>query len=118
MPRSHSSSRRRSPRSRTGCPQVVDLFPPGRFDPADLHGAIWGELGGDFDPPAGRSLTLAAYAADPTIDCCVEPSAVGMPLADLPLFLGPNRYVNVPLEATYMASYRRFPSRWRDVIEA
>ena len=98
--------------------QVVDLFPPGRFDPGGLHATIWGELGGDFTPVADRPLTLAAYTAVPTVDCYVEPSAVGMVMADLPLFLTPDRYVNVPLEATYMSCYRRFPSRWKDVIEA
>ena len=90
--------------------QVVDLFPPGRSDPDGLHAAIWAELGGDpFRPPAGRPLTLAAYAAGPPVDCYVEPSAVGMPLADLPLFLTPDRYVNVPLEQTYTTVFRRLP---------
>ncbi len=98
--------------------QVVDLFPPGRFDPGGLHATIWAELGGHFDPPADRPLTLAAYTAAPTVECYVEPSAVGMPLADLPLFVTAGQYVNVPLEATYMACYRRFPGRWKDVIEA
>ena len=98
--------------------QVVDLFPPGRFDPGGMHATIWAELGGAYDPPPGKPLTLAAYAATPAVTCFVEPSAVGMPLADLPLFLTPDRYVNVPLEQTYMASYRRMPRRWTDIIEA
>lgn len=98
--------------------QIIDLFPPGRFDPGGLHATIWVELGGEFDPPAGRPLTLAAYAAVPAVTCYVEPSAVGMEMAELPLFITPDRYVNVPLEATYMTCYRRFPQRWKDVIEA
>ena len=99
--------------------QVLDLFPPGRSDPAGLHAAIWAELGGDpFDPPLGLPLTLAAYAATPPVDCYVEPSAVGLPLADLPLFLSPDRYVNVPLEQTYMTVYRRLPEPVRDAVES
>jgi hypothetical protein len=90
--------------------QVIDLFPPRRSDPAGLHAAIWAELGGDpFQPPADRPLTLAAYAAGPPVECYVEPSAVAMPLADLPLFLTPERYVNVPLEQTYATVFRRLP---------
>ena len=97
--------------------QVIDLFPPGPSDPAGIHAAIWAELGRDFDPPPGRPLTLAAYVADDPVGCYAEPSAVGMTLADLPLFLTPDLYVNVPLESTYMAAYDGVPDRWKDVIE-
>jgi hypothetical protein len=98
--------------------QVIDLFPPRRSDPAGLHAAIWSELGGDpFQPPAGRPLTLAAYAAGPPVECYVEPSAVGMPLADLPLFLTPERYVNVPLEQTYATVFRRLPRPVKALVE-
>jgi hypothetical protein len=38
-------------------------------------------------------------------------------LAEMPLFLRPDRYVNVPLESTYQASYRSMPAFWRDVLE-
>lgn len=97
--------------------QVIDLFPPGRSDPAGLHAAIWTELGGDpFQPPPGRPLTLAAYAAGPPVDCYVEPSAVGMALADLPLFLAPDRYVNVPLETTYSTVFRRLPRPVKELV--
>ena len=97
--------------------QVLDLFPPGRSDPAGLHAAIWAELGGNpFDPPPGLPLTSAAYAADPPLNCYVEPSAVGLPLADLPLFLSPDRYVNVPLEQTYATVFRRLPAPVRERV--
>ena len=98
--------------------QVLDLFPPGPSNPRGMHAAIWAELGGDFRPPEDRPLTLAAYVADTPVRCYVEPSAVGMELVDLPLFLTPERYVSVPLERTYMAAYRTMPSRIRAVIEA
>ena len=97
--------------------QVIDLFPPGPADPTGLHAAIWGELGRRFNPPPGRPLTLAAYVAGDPVNCHVEPSAVGMTLADLPLFLTPDWYVNVPLEATYLAAYQGVPGRWKDVIK-
>ena len=40
-----------------------------------------------------------------------------MPLIDMPLFLDPDRYIYVPLEATYLAAYRGMPAFWREVLE-
>ena len=96
---------------------VLDLFPPGRSDPDGLHALIWGELGGTYVAPADRPLTLASYVATPAVRSYVEPSAVGMSLAELPLFLSPQRYVNVPLETAYMAALAKMPRTVRDVIE-
>jgi hypothetical protein len=97
---------------------VIDLIPPGPFDPKGMHGAIWERLNGSYDPPAGKPLTLAAYVAAGAVTCFVEPASVGTPLIDLPLFLDPGHYVNVPLEPTYMAAYGQMPQRWKTVIEA
>lgn len=52
------------------------------------------------------------------ITAYVEPVAVGQALSDMPLFLDPGHYVNVPLESTYQAAYEGVPRRWRQVIEA
>ena len=38
--------------------------------------------------------------------------AVGRELIDMPLFLEPETYVNVPLEATYRGAYRGVPRKW------
>jgi hypothetical protein len=98
---------------------VVDLFPPGPRDPQGIHGAIWAEVSDDpFELPPGEPLTLAAYSAGPVKRAYVEPTAVGRVLPDRPLFLEPELYVNVPLEATYQAAYRGVPRRWRQVLEA
>jgi hypothetical protein len=96
---------------------VVDLFPPGPRDPQGIHAAIWGEFSDDpFALPPGDPLTLAAYSAGPVKRAYVEPTAVGRVLADMPLFLDPELYVNVPLEATYAAAYRGVPRRWQQVL--
>src|SRR5262249_35750698 len=84
---------------------VLDLFPPGPFDPQGMHGAIWKQLKGQYDPPQGKPLTLAAYASAGAVTCYVEPTAVGAELIPMPLFLDPGHYVNVPLESTYRAAY-------------
>jgi hypothetical protein len=48
----------------------------------------------------------------------VEPTAVGRELLEMPLFLEPEIYVNVPLEATYQAAHRGVPRRWKAVLES
>jgi hypothetical protein len=96
---------------------VIDLLPPGAFDPAGMHGAIWQRLGGSYAPPAGKPLTLAAYVSDGAITCYVEPTAVATALIPMPLFLDPGHYVNVSLEPTYRAAYEGVPRRWKRVIE-
>src|SRR5262249_14700304 len=97
---------------------VIDLQPPTARDPQGIHGAIWDEISvGGYVAPADKPLTLAAYAAGIAKRAYVEPVAVGDVLIDMPLFLEPEQYVNVPLEATYQAAYRGVPLRWRRVLE-
>ena len=96
---------------------ILDLLPPRSGDPRGMHGAIWSRLGGTYEPPADKRLTLAAYAVDGPVTCYVEPAAVGDELIEMPLFLNPGHYVNVPLEATYLAAYEGVPRRWKRVIE-
>jgi hypothetical protein len=97
---------------------VLDLLPPGPLDPRGMHAAIWDNIGRRYEPPAGKPLTLAAYVAGTGGECYVEPTAVGTPLIEMPLFLDPGHYVNVPLEPTYLAAYEGVPRRWKAVIEA
>ena len=80
---------------------LVDLFPPGPHDACGLHGLILQSLEQSdalYDWPAEEPLTLASYAAGPGVDIYLEHLPVGSPLAEMPLFLRPDRYVNVPLD--------------------
>jgi hypothetical protein len=98
---------------------ILDLHPPGPRDPQGIHGAIWAEVSDDsYRAPADKPLTLAAYSAGQIKTAYVEPVAVGDKLPDMPLFLEPEEYVPVPLEATYQAAWRGVPQRWRSVLEA
>ncbi len=98
---------------------IVDLFPPTVRDPNGIHAAIWSEFSDDaFVPPEDSPLTLVSYSAGPRKRAYIEPTAVGRELADMALFLEPELYVNVPLEATYQAAYRGVPRRWKAVLEA
>jgi hypothetical protein len=99
---------------------LVDLFPPGADDPQGMHGAVLQRLeqaDEPYDLPADEPLTLASYATGPVVEIYAEHLAVGAALPEMPLFLRPDRYVNVPLEATYQTAYRGMPAFWRNVLE-
>ena len=94
---------------------VIDLFPPGRHDPQGLHAELWGKP----EPPmtVEEPLTLVAYRAAASPVAYLEPTSVGQPLIDMPLFLTDEHYVNVPLEVTYAAAWNGVPDRWKKVLE-
>ena len=47
----------------------------------------------------------------------LEQLPVGGTLPDMPLFLTQERYVDLPLEATYQAACEGLPLFWRGVLE-
>ncbi|MGO9600159.1 MAG: DUF4058 family protein [Isosphaeraceae bacterium] len=97
---------------------ILDLQPPTRRDPQGIHGAIWDEVAGEpYDRPADKPLTLAAYESGSIVRAHVQPVAVNDPLINMPLFLEPGCYVEVPLEETYQAAFASVPRRWRGVLE-
>jgi Protein of unknown function (DUF4058) len=97
---------------------VIDLFPPGPCDPQGLPKIIWDEFYGEneFILTPERPLTLAAYVAGLVPEALIEPTAVGAELIDMPLFLIPEVYVPVPLEASYQSAWEAVPAYWRDVL--
>jgi hypothetical protein len=98
---------------------IVDLFPPGPRDPQGIHKAVWDEfIENEFALPSDKPLTLAAYTGGPCPEAFVQPTAVGLSLREMPLFLTPDVYVPLPLEATYQSAWADVPSYWRDVLTA
>ncbi len=100
---------------------LVDLHPPGAHDPQGIHGIMlqqFDQYDTTYDLPADEPLTLASYVAGPRVEIYLEHFAVGAALPDMPLFLRPDRYVNVPLETTSEAAYQGLPAIWRDVLDA
>lgn len=97
---------------------LIDLFPAGPRDPNGIHPAIWEDLTGEVEPAADRPLTLVAYASGLETTAYIEPVAVGDTLPDMPLFLDPGQYIEVPLEATYRAAWRGVPAFYREILEA
>jgi hypothetical protein len=89
---------------------VIDPFPPGKYDPQGIHNVLWEELGEPpHDLPADRPLTLISYCAKSPPTACVEPTKVGLPLIEMPLFLTDAHYIRTPLEATYMQAWEGVP---------
>lgn len=98
---------------------LVDLFPSGPRDPEGIHRLIWDEFSDtEFVLPADRRLTLAAYIGGAEPEAFVQPTAVGLSLAEMPLFLTADVYVPIPLEQTYQAAWADVPSFWKDVLTA
>ncbi len=96
---------------------LIDPFPPGPRDPRGIHGAIWEELGGDYTPPPDKLLTLVAYDAGVKRTAYIEPVAVGDKLTPMPLLLTSERYILVPLEESYQATFETMPQRWQRVLQ-
>jgi hypothetical protein len=97
---------------------ILDLFPPGPRDPNGIHPLVWSSFKKtSFELPADKPLTLAAYLAGAAAEAFIEPVAIGDTFTDMPLFLTPDEYVSVPLEAAYQAAWREVPGRWREVLE-
>ncbi len=97
---------------------ILDLQPPTTRDPQGIHGAIWDEVAGeDYERPADKPLTLAAYESGAGVRAFVEPVGVSDTPIDMPLFLDPGRYVAVPVEETYRLAFESVPRRWRSVLE-
>jgi len=96
---------------------IVDLFPPGTRDPQGVHKVIWDEfIDSAFELPEEKRLTLVSYIAGPFPEAFIEPTTVGATLPDMPLFLTPEVYVPLPLEATYESAWDDMPSFWQDVL--
>lgn len=98
---------------------IVDLHPPGPRDPQGIHPLIWRELG-ELSVPATfeKPLTLAAYVSAAGWPAYIEPAAIGDELQSMPLFLTPDIYVPVPLEATYCRAYAGLPQQYKRILEA
>jgi hypothetical protein len=96
---------------------LVDLFPPSSRDPQGIHRAVWGEdCAEDYALPENKPLTCVAYVGGSSAEAFIELVAVGDTLPDMPLFLTPDVYVSVPLEATYQSAWEGMPAYWRDVL--
>lgn len=96
----------------------LDPFPPGPRDPNGIHAAIWEDYTSDtFALPKNEPLTFVSYECSYVVRAYIETLAVGDRLPDMPLFLAPESYIQLPLEAMYQAAWETVPARWQRVID-
>lgn len=96
---------------------VIEVFPPGPYDPHGIRGAILEAFGDDDERPQDKPLTFASYAARTAPVAYLQHLAVGDPVPNAPLFLTADHYVELPLAATYAAVIQAIPKERREVIE-
>lgn len=98
---------------------VIDLIPPGTFDRRGLHAEFWGRTRGSVrGVTPDRPLGVAAYRSYVVPTAYFHSLTIGDELPDMPLFLTPQHYINLPLEETYLAAWRGVPRRWKEVLES
>lgn len=103
---------------------VIDLYPPGPFDPGGMHAAFWTRYKSvSHSVTQDEPLGIASYQAKlqsgdilPTV--YFERLSVGQNLPVMPLFLTSDEYINLPLQETYDEAWRGVPARWKTVLEA
>ena len=97
----------------------MDPGPVSSRDPHGLHAAIFEEIQDDpLELPAESPLSVFAYECDDRVRTYLEPLTVGDSLPDMPVFLYPGMYIDVPLETTYQSAWEAVPQRWQKVIAA
>ncbi len=96
---------------------LIDVHPPGPRDPDGIHGAVLREIGTE-EYALGREqpLTTVAYVGGTPIEAFVAHFGVGEPIPLMPLFLTRENYMQVPLEATYMAAWEDVPPRYQELL--
>ncbi|MCI0358904.1 MAG: DUF4058 family protein [Planctomycetaceae bacterium] len=97
---------------------VIDLLPPTARDPTGIHKLIWDEIEEeDFTLPPDQDRVLASYETGSDRAAFIELVGVGDPLPEMPLFLHSGEHVQVPLEATYQATWDALPGEFRRAVE-
>lgn len=101
---------------------VLDIFPPNRHTPGGWHPIIEAELDviadDDRQPQsADTPVALLSYeTGGPDMLAYLEYLSYRDPLPDMPLFLAPGRYVNLPVESTYNATLRGMSKTFRRLL--
>ncbi|HQU41652.1 MAG TPA: DUF4058 family protein [Pirellulales bacterium] len=98
---------------------LVDPFPPGHHDPNGLDAVVrefYGAPEPSPEPDAEEPLTVVAYRAALPIESYLEHFAAGTALPEMPLFFQADRYINVPLEASYMSAFQGVPAIWQEAL--
>jgi hypothetical protein len=97
----------------------VDPFPPRPVAPDGLHNLLWPMLNGDpHHFPPETPLLAASYEAVAPPNCYLTPFAVGQLLPEMPVFLEPDEFVNLPLEEAYSVAFADVLPMHREMLGA
>lgn len=98
---------------------LLDVLPVSAYDPTGIHGAVWSFYDTrPVTPLSDAPLMFASYlgrSGEP--EAFLEPAAVGQVIPPMPLFLTVERYINVPLEATYQDAFNAMSADDRQYVE-
>jgi hypothetical protein len=98
---------------------VIDLCTNHRQPSDTISEAIWRELGNPpWERPVEASTSAVSFRTDFSVEAYLEPLRVGEVLPEIPLFLGRDLFVLLPLEATYAATWTMTPEPTRQALEA
>jgi len=102
---------------------LIDILPPNKLAPNGIHPLIWDDQHDPtFDPTPAEPLTLTAYRAEEpyttdVTEAFLERVAVNNVLPDMPAYIEPDQFINVPLETTYMKAWESCPRDMRYFVE-
>jgi len=89
---------------------LIDLFPPTEPKRVGFHAAVWKKLGHPLDSATtDQPPEAVSYLVGGTVEAFVQPLSVHGSLGEMPLFLTPKQFVNLPLETTYQQAWNRLP---------
>lgn len=73
-------------------------------------------MGESSEDVVSPRATLASYAAGEPVNAYLEFPVDDEELTAMPIFLTPDRYINVALEETYVRAWAGMPKYWKGVL--
>lgn len=98
---------------------IIDLFPPGTFDPEGIARGL--QIESESLVPRTTNdepLSFISLRVSDHVSGFVEFGCVGKDVPTMPLFLNSERYVNVPLNDSYAEAWTSFPRPWQKLLES
>ena len=97
---------------------IIDLFPPGTFDPEGISRGL--QIESESIVPRttkDEPLSFISLRVSDHVSGFVELGSVGKDAPTMPLFLNSERYVNVPLNDSYAEAWTSLPRPWQELLE-
>ena len=95
---------------------VVDPLPRTTKVPDGFQALIADDEATAYALSDDEPFAAFAYECDNPLRLYLEPFALRSELPVMPLFLEPDFYINLDLEAAYGAAWAMLPERWREIV--